>query len=186
VLKYFRINNFKHYVAYDYQSNNILYVVKSNKSNLINWILLLEHVLTTYGVPEYLYDNGFFTHNKSFSNDVCSKLKIKKVDRLKTGNIKIKLFKYKEKRLNIRYKGNSIPAITLHLKKEATTIKNNIIQFKNNRYSIISDINIKKRKKVIIYYTWDYTNLLVGYNNKLYNTLLLEKVASSKGKSKYW
>jgi hypothetical protein len=146
--------------------------------------LLLEYVFNTYGVPKYLYDNGFFTHNKSFSNDICNKLKIKRIDKLKTGNIKKKIFEYRKP--SIKYRKLLIPVTTLYLKKEAKTIKENIIQFKNNRYLIMSNTNIKKRQKIIIHYTWDYTNIIVEYNNKFYNTQILAKVTSVKGKSKYY
>lgn len=196
VLKYFRINGYKYYVAFDYESNKLLALIKSNNKNTVNWLLLINSIVKSYGVPDCLYDYGIFTHNEDYVNNICKLLDIKRVNNYKIKINKprkeiIKLAKnnYKEDKIiklgNITYRKADISSDLFYIRKRVKLIGRNTIQFKNKRYYIESN-DIVPSSIVTIYYPYDYSNIIVEVNNKKYSTHILKKIESSMGKSKYY
>jgi len=65
-------------------------------------------------------------------------------------------------------------------------IADNIIQFNNNRYRILTNNIIKRFTTVNLFYNDKYDDIFISYNNSIYQLSIYKNLSSKKGNSKYF
>lgn len=174
-------NNKYYTYTIDYKNSIILYKLPFINNTISN---LLLDIFNNYGIPNNIYCYNIKCNN----NYLLKKYKINILYNLKFINNNIYFIIKDNKVINnmdIKYRKYmySKDDFYSHLKRKV--LKNNIIQFNNIRYKIISNYLIKYRQVVDVYYKEDMSDLYIKYNNKIYNLKKEKVVYSVKGLTKY-
>ncbi len=173
-----------YFVAIDYSRKKILYQVSSKKNDCFSVREILYYILTTYGSPTYIS----FVH--------CLKVI--------PAEIEVLLNHYHI--LNVPYKTVYHSAIissnlekekmvcyrTCQVQKEhflnrisRKAIQDNLLQFSNIRYLILSDTVIPKGVELVLYYDEVRNPIYVLYQGISYQVKECQRLQSKRGNSKY-
>ena len=170
-----------YYIAIDYNKLVVLYKTPIINSSINNVLL---YIIKNYGIPKNVYFYNI-RHNRNYLLD---KYNINVLTNLKIVNKSIYYFLNKNINIdknNVKYNKYiySRDDFYNHIKRKV--LRNNLVQFNNIRYRIISSKLIDCYEKVDVYYNSDMSDIYIKYKNKTFN-LRKEKIVNSiKGLTKY-
>lgn len=165
----------------DYRTKNLLLTFDSlkNDKNSIKEIIYL--IFYKYGLPKEICFNNFFKTIPLDITNILRKYNIKEIPNKST---------YRIKEINnntdIRYSNVIIDKKDFYKVTLRKTIDTNMIQFKNIRYTIDTDLIIPKNQEIKLYYNKDMSDLFITYQDKEFKLERYKKLQSKKGNSKYY
>jgi len=173
-----------YFLAIDYSKKKILYQIPSKKNDDFSVKEILHYILTTYGSPAYI---SFVHCFKTISDEILKLLKCYDIMNIpyqtiyhsaivSSNQIEGELIKYRICEVQEEHFLNKIPR---------KTIQNNILQFSNIRYLILSDTIIPRGEEILLYYDEAGNPIYVLYQEISYPLKECQKLQSKRGNSKY-
>lgn len=179
VIRKIRKQNDTRFEVANYKTGQLLFNFNSMRNDTKSIKQILLQLFDNYGIPNNICFTNFKTSSRI--NLILKKYNINVIDNNRTIS---NVFKYIKEYKDVKYKTNIINLSDFYHVLKRKTISNNIIQFNNTRYKILSDIIIPKHSNVLLYYN-DDKDMFILYNKKRYKVITILTLTSKKGLTKY-
>lgn len=177
-----KINNMYVFNIIDYQNKTLLFSINSERNYEKTIKKVLYILFKDYGCPQYITFRGFFDKLPYSINNILSKYNVKVLDYKSCYNCTLTNLNSTNK---IKYTYKKIIKEDFYNMIVRKATGENIIQFNNIRYKIVTNIIIKRNTSVMLYYDDLKTDLFIKYNKQIYNITPIKFINSKKGNSKY-
>ncbi|HBA37545.1 MAG TPA: hypothetical protein DCY94_02360 [Firmicutes bacterium] len=167
----------------DNKSKTILFEFPSLKNDFRSIKKILFRLLKDFGKPKYISFVNFYDTMPDALEDILKKYSISSLT-----------FKsiYRNSLRNVEHRNDTIRYSPVVIEREdfyncivRYCISQNIIQFENIRYEIVTNTPLLKGIKVILYYDDARSDIFVRYKDATYCVKVKKRVSSIKGNTKY-
>lgn len=181
IIRKVKVKGNYHFDIIDFESEAVLFTYKSVKNDVKSIKNILYLLISNYGSPANISFVNFFKTVPYDIQNILNKYNVNIICLRKNYR-----FSFENKHVsNIKYKQMPIIKELFYNSIIRKTIDDDMIQFNNIRYRIVTDSLIKHNTEIILYYDDDKNDLFVKYNDSNLALVPLKHVNSKLGTSKY-